>query len=184
MLDSSTLADGAAAAILVSENLARELSGIVPIRVAGRALANDTLALHDREAPLWLSAAQRSAERALQQAHLTRKDIDVLEVTDPHGIAAALALESCGFIERGMAPRHAADGGIAPGGATPLATGGGYKSRGDVGGANGVYQVLELVHQLRGQAQSVQVPNARVAFAQSLGGVGATAVTHILTNDQ
>jgi acetyl-CoA C-acetyltransferase len=74
----------------------------------------------------------------------------------------------------------AAEGAIAVGGATPIATGGGCKARGDTLGAHGVYQVVELVRQLRGEAGKAQVPGARVALAQCLGGLGATAATHIL----
>lgn len=184
MLDCSTLADGAAVVLVASEGLTRELSGGRAVHIAGRALATDTLALTERADLLWLKAAQQSAASALRQAKLTHADVDVLELTDPHGIAAALALEACGFVERGTAPRHAADGGIAPTGSTPLATAGGYKSRGDVGGASGVYQVVELVRQLRGEAPSAQIAGARVGFAQSLGGVGATAVTHILVRGE
>lgn len=182
MLDCSTLADGAATVLLVSERLMREI-GHPPVRVAGRALASDTLALHDRPDPLSLSAVHQSTRKALHQARMEPADVDVLELTDPHGIAAALALEAGDFVARGTAPRHAADGGISPTGTTPIATAGGYKSRGDAGGASGVYQVVELVRQLRGCAPAGQVPNARVALAQSLGGVGATAVTHILVRD-
>ncbi len=181
MFDCSTLADGAAAVLLASEGLAREINGQC-VRIAANALATGTLALHDRHDILWLHTAHRSAMSALHQAKVTHADVDVLDVTDPHGITAALALEASGFFERGTAPRHAAEGAIAPGGATPLATAGGYKSRGDVGGANGVYQVVELVQQLRGDAP-VQVVGARVAFAQCLGGIDATAVTHILVKD-
>lgn len=179
MLDCSTVADGAAVLLLASEGLARELGGR-RVRIAASALATDTLALYARRDPLWLGAAQQSATVALREAGLTHADVDVLELTDPHGIAAALSLEACGFVERGAAPCHAADGGIGPGGATPLATAGGYKARGDVGGASGIYQVVELVRQLRGEAGPAQVDGARVAFAQCLGGVGATAVTHLL----
>ncbi len=179
MLDCSSPVDGAAALLLASERVARELSGPV-VRIAGSALAIDTLALHARRDPLHLGAAQRSAAAALNMARLTTADMNVLELTDPHGIAAALALEACGFVPAGEAPRYAADGGIAPGGATPLATAGGYKARGDVGGASGVYQAVELLRQLHGTAGTAQVPSARVGFAQCLGGVGATAVTHVL----
>lgn len=182
MLDCAVVADGAAVVLLASERLTRELQ-VHAIRIAGSALATDTLALFAREQPLWLGAAHRSAVAALRQAHVTHADINVLDVTDPHGITAALALEACGFVERGMAPRHAADGGISPTGATPLATAGGYKARGDVGGASGVYQIVELVRQLRGEAGVAAVPQARVAFAQCLGGVGTTAVTHILKSE-
>jgi acetyl-CoA C-acetyltransferase len=182
MLDCASLADGAAVLLVASERLARELP-LQRIRIAGSALATDTLTLHDRADPLWLGAAQRSAATALRQANLTHADIDVLELTDPHGIAAALALEACGFVERGNAPRYAADGGITHAGPTPLATAGGYKARGDVGGASGVYQVAELVRQLRGEAGATQLGNAHVAFAQCLGGVASTAVTHVLITE-
>lgn len=185
MLDCSTLADGSAALLLASEKFVRELgAGNKAIRIAGRALATEPLALHYRRDPLWLCAAQRSAEKALEVAGIKHSDVHVLEVTDPHGIAAVMALESCGFVERGTAPRHAADGGITPEGSTPLATAGGYKARGDAGGATGVYQVIELVRQLRGEAKGAQVANARVGFAQCLGGIGATAVSHVLISDQ
>jgi acetyl-CoA C-acetyltransferase len=58
---------------------------------------------------------------------------------------------------------------------------GGLKARGHPVGASGVYQIVECMEQLRGEAGANQVPDARVAMAQSLGGVAATAVTHILT---
>jgi acetyl-CoA C-acetyltransferase len=87
---------------------------------------------------------------------------------------------ACGYSGGGVPPRHAADGAIAPTGRTPLATFGGYKARGDLAGASGVYQVAELMRQLRGEAGATQVPGARVALAQSLGGVGVTAASCVL----
>lgn len=182
MLDCSTLADGAAALLIVNENLARELDG-VRIRIAGAAVATDHPALHRRRNPLDLSAARASAHIALGRAHLGVGDVNVWELTDPHGIAATLALEAIGCYETGTAPRHAAEGAITPGGKTPIATAGGYKARGDVGGATGIYQVIEVAQQLRGQAGATQVTNARVGFAQSLGGIGTTAVSHVLIRE-
>jgi len=182
LLDCSTAADGAAVVLLAGEGLARELGG-PRIRIAGSAVATDAPALHSRPDPLWLEAAARSSAAALRAAKLSAADVQVLEVTDPHGIAAALSLESSGFFERGSAVRAAADGAISPHGATPLATAGGCKARGDTVGATGVYQLVELVRQLRGEAGAAQVPGARVAFAQCLGGIGATAATHVLVAD-
>jgi len=40
--------------------------------------------------------------------------------------------------------------------------------------------VVEVVQQLRGEAGANQVKGARLGMAQSLGGSGATAITHIL----
>jgi acetyl-CoA C-acetyltransferase len=179
LLDCSTAADGAAAVLIASEGLAHELCA-TPVRIAGSATATDTLALHSRPDPLWFPAAAHSAAAALRTARLTHSDVQVFDVTDPHGIAAALALESSGFAERGTAVALAREGAITPKGRLPLATGGGCKARGDTVGANGVYQIVELVAQLRGQAGAAQVNSARVALAQCMGGIGATVATHIL----
>lgn len=182
MLDCSSVADGAACLILASERAASELGG-PRIRMAGAAVATDEPALGRRADPLALAAARASAAAALGRAGVGLGDVQVFELSDPHGIAAALALEAMGCYARGEAPRHAADGAIAPGGRTPVATAGGYKARGDVGGASGVYQLVELARQLRGEAGPTQVAGARVALAQCLGGVGATAATTVLAVD-
>jgi acetyl-CoA C-acetyltransferase len=179
MLDCPTAADGAAVLLLAGEQLVRELPG-PHIRIVGSAVATDAVALHSRPDPLWLGAAARSAAAALRAAALTIDDVDALELTDPHGIAAVLALEACGFAEPGMALQLAREGAITPSGRTPLATGGGCKARGDTIGATGIYQVIDLVRQLRGMGGKAQVAGARVALAQCLGGIGATAATHIL----
>jgi acetyl-CoA C-acetyltransferase len=57
---------------------------------------------------------------------------------------------------------------------------GGLKARGNPMGATGVYQIVEVAQQLRGQAEACQINGARIGMAQNLGGSGATAVTHIL----
>jgi acetyl-CoA C-acetyltransferase len=57
---------------------------------------------------------------------------------------------------------------------------GGLKARGHPVGATGMYQIVEVVEQLRGQAGKNQVQNARLGMAQNIGGSGATVVTTIL----
>lgn len=154
-----------------------------PVKIAGSALATDTLALHDRRDILWLSAAQRSAEKALAKANLTPADVDFFELHDAYTILSVLALESCGFASRGQGWQLARDGQIARDGVLPISTFGGLKARGHAGGATGVYQAVEAALQLRGQAGDCQVPHARVGLTQNLGGSGATAVTHVFTID-
>ena len=73
-------------------------------------------------------------------------------------------------------------GRIGIAGDIPLSTMGGLKGRGHPIGASGVYQVLEVVKQLRGEAGPLQVKNAHTGMAQSVGGSGSVAVTHILQN--
>ena len=183
LLDSSTVADGAAAVIIAAGSLARELAG-PHVRIAGSAVATAPLALAARRDPLWLDAAAASAAAALKQAGVGRGEIDIADISDQHGIVAALSLEASGFVARGQAPRWAADGAIARTGELPIATAGGCKARGDTVGALGVYQVVELAAQLRGEAGPAQVDGARAALAQCLGGLGATAATHILVREE
>jgi acetyl-CoA C-acetyltransferase len=151
--------------------------------VVASASATDTLAVHDRRDPLWLEAAYQSVQRAYAQARVTPADVDIFELHDAFSIMAALSLEACGLAERGQGPRLALEGEIGPRGRVPIATRGGLKARGHPVGATGVYQIVELAQQLRGEAGETQVPGARLGLAQNIGGSGATVLTHLLRVD-
>lgn len=179
LLDSSSNADGAAAAVLCRADWARQFTE-QPVRVRASAVATDTIALHDRREPLFLEAAATSAARAYQQAGVNPRDIDFFELHDAFSIMAALSLEAAGFADRGRALELAHNGDITLEGRLPITTMGGLKARGHPVGATGMYQIVETALQLRGQAGANQVPNARLGMAQNIGGTGATVVTHIL----
>ncbi len=179
LLDSSPMADGAAAVILCPTEQAREFTGNA-VRIAASAMATDSLSIHDRRDPLWLQAAQDSAQRAYRQAGVWPNEIDLFELHDAFTIMAALSLEATGFAERGKGWQLAVNGDIRPDGRIPICTLGGLKARGHPVGATGIYQIAEAVQQLRGEAGDCQIPNARLAMAQNIGGSGATIVTHIL----
>ncbi len=179
LFDASPVCDGAAALILSrSENL--NGSAARAIRIAASTVATDTLALHDRQDPLWLRAVELSSIKAYAEAGVTPQDIHLFELHDAFSIVAPMSLEAAGFARRGTGTYLARDGEISLKGTLPISTMGGLKARGHPIGASGVYQIVEAVQQLRGEAGANQVPNARFAMTQSLGGVAATAVTHIL----
>lgn len=182
LLDSSPVADGAAAVVLAPVDWARR-QGRPVVRIAASTAATDAVALHDRRDPLVLEGAALSAWRAYQQAGIRPEDVDLFELHDAFSIMAALSLEAAGFARRGEGVRLALDGEITLQGRIPIATMGGLKARGHPVGATGVYQVVEVVQQLRGEAGANQVPNARIGMAQNIGGSGATVVTHILIRD-
>ena len=179
LLDSSPMADGAAAVILCPTKQAREFTDN-GVRIAASAMATDSLSVHDRYDPLWLQAAQDSAGRAYRQAGVGPDDIDLFELHDAFSVMAALSLEASGFAERGKGWQLAVDGAIGPDGRIPVCTMGGLKARGHPVGATGVYQIVEAALQLRDEAGDCQIPDARLAMAQNIGGSGATIVTHIL----
>ncbi len=182
LYDSSPVCDGAAAIILCPVEMARDLGKPI-IRVLASATATDSLALADRRDLLALDAARQSAARAYAQAGLSPQDIDVFEVHDAFTIMAALSLEAAGFAERGQGTRLALDGEITPQGRIPISTMGGLKGRGHPVGATGVYELVDVVTQLRGEAGANQVKDAAIGMTQNIGGTGSTVVTHILRRE-
>jgi acetyl-CoA C-acetyltransferase len=150
------------------------------VRISGSSAVSDSLALHDRPDPLNFQAARLSAERALRQAGILPGDIDLFELFDAYSIYAALTLEAVGFAERGTAWQLAQEGAINLDGSLPISTFGGLKARGNPGGATGIYQVVEAVLQLRGNAGDNQVVDAHRAMVQCLGGPASSAATHVL----
>ena len=183
LMDASPMGDGAAAVILAPVEKLRRLPEKPLIRVVASAAATDTVAAHSRQDPTWLKAAEISATQAYAQANVKPEDIDLFELHDAFSIMAALSLEACGFAERGQGPRLAQEGEIRPEGRIPIATRGGLKARGHPVGATGVYQLVEVAQQLRGEAGGTQVADARVGMAQNIGGSGSNIITHILRRE-
>ncbi len=175
LFDASPIGDGAAALLLVPAEKAPQA-----VRVLGSAVATDTLAVHDREDPLWLKASELSVQRAYAQAGVGPADIDLFELHDAFTVMAALSLEACGFAERGEGVRLAQEGAILPNGRIPICSMGGLKARGHPVGATGLYQIAEAALQLQGRAGAAQIDGVDIAMAQNIGGSGATIVTHIL----
>ena len=108
------------------------------------------------------------------------RDVDFFEYHDATSLHAALSLEAGGFASQGQGWMLAKPEAIGLHGQIPVATFGGLKARGHPLGASGLYQAVEAAIQLRGEAGPNQVENARLGLIQSLGGMGATAITHVL----
>ena len=180
LLDASPIGDGAAAVIIVPAEKVASVSGRPRITVAGSASATDSIAVHSRKDPLFLSAAYESSKRAYDMAGIRPQDIDVFELHDAFSIMSALSLEACGFADRGQGVRLGLENEISPSGEIPVCTRGGLKARGHPVGATGMYQVVEVVQQLRGECGETQVAGAKTGMAQNIGGSGATIITHVL----
>ena len=180
LMDSSVIGDGAAAAVIVPADAVNLSDHHPKITVAGSGAATDSIAVHDRRDPLWLTAAEQSAKLAYNQAGIGPDDIDLFELHDAFSIMSALSLEASGFAERGQGPRLGLENEIGVEGRVPITTRGGLKARGHPVGATGMYQIVEVVEQLRGQSIGSQVEGAKIGMAQNIGGSGATILTHIL----
>ena len=179
MFDIAPFADGAAALILTTPEIAKQVNHPL-VRILGSDIAIDTLALHDRPDPLAFRAAGVSLENACSQAGILPGDVDFFELHDAYSIYGVLSLEAAGFAPRGEGWKLAKGEKLTLQGDLPINTMGGLKARGYPLGATGTYQLVEAVLQLRGEAGENQIPDARLALVQSLGGPASTAVTHVL----
>jgi acetyl-CoA C-acetyltransferase len=180
MFDAAPDADGAAAVILTRPSLLPAGFPKRLVRIAASNLTTDTLALHDRPDPLDFRAVRLSVERALYQAGISLEHVNFFELYDAYSIFAVLSLEAAGFARRGEGWKLGNADAISLAGSIPIATFGGLKARGNPWGATGVYQAVESVLQLRGQAGDNQVPAPRFGMVQSLGGPASSVATHIL----
>jgi acetyl-CoA C-acetyltransferase len=179
LYDCSLVSDGAAAVVLCPLDRARNLHP-KPARVCGIAQTSDHLALDKKDSIVTFKAVQAAAEKAYRMADITAADIGFAELHDCFTIAEIIATEDLGFVAKGEGGPYAASGATSLGGARPVNTSGGLKSKGHPVGATGVAQICDVVTQLRGEAGDRQVPNHSFGLAENLGGSGATAVVTIL----
>ncbi|MCX7977021.1 MAG: thiolase domain-containing protein, partial [Bellilinea sp.] len=181
LYDQASYADGAAAVLLTTPEKARQAGiGHPLVRVRGAGGVIDTLALHDRPDPLAFEAARYAVQRACEMGGILPGEADLFEVDDAFSIYAVLGLEAAGFAERGEGWRLGQNGDLRLNGRLPVLTMGGSKGRGNPLGAAGVYQIVEAVQQLRGEAGANQVADARMALTLNLGGPASSAFAHVL----
>jgi acetyl-CoA C-acetyltransferase len=178
LYDCSPVSDGAALALLVSEDLARRFSD-KPLYVLGTGQASDG-ALHSRSDLASIPAAQAAARQAYQMAGITPADVKVAEVHDCFTIAEIMATEDLGFFKPGEGGIAAEEGLTSRFGPHPINTSGGLKSKGHPVGASGVGQVVEVWKQLRGEAGDRQVAgNPNIGLTHNVGGSGQTCAVTI-----
>jgi acetyl-CoA C-acetyltransferase len=178
LFDCSPISDGAAALLMVSEELASEFS-TNPLYIIGSGQASD-VALHDRKELTTLRAARLAAQEAYKTAGVSPEDIKVAEVHDCFTIAEVIASEDLGFFDPGEGFVAAEAGETARLGTRPINTSGGLKSKGHPVGASGAGQVVEIWKQLRGEAGDRQVPGTlNLGLTHNVGGTGQTCAVHI-----
>jgi len=178
LFDCSPVSDGAAALLLVSEELARNFTD-APLHVIGTGQASDG-ALHSRSTLTSIPAARAAAQEAYRMAGVTVNDIQVAEVHDCFTIAEIIATEDLGFFAPGTGGKAAEAGETSRTGSHPINTSGGLKSKGHPVGASGAGQVNEIWKQLRGTAGERQLPgNPSIGLTHNVGGTGQTCTVHI-----
>jgi acetyl-CoA C-acetyltransferase len=180
LYDCAPITDGAACVLLVSSDIASNFTN-KPVQIAGTGQATGR-PLHDAEELTSLSAAKAACAQAYAMAGIGPHDVQVAEVHDCFTIAEIIATEDLGFFAPGEGPHAVDEGRTALQGDRPINTSGGLKAKGHPVGASGVAQVIEVFHQLRGEAGDRQLPNKdlEVGLTHNVGGTGGTCVVNIL----
>ncbi|MEK6530651.1 MAG: thiolase domain-containing protein [candidate division NC10 bacterium] len=181
LYDCCPFTDGAAAVVVVSEEVARKSRK--PVWVLSSAAASDSMFLHDKKDLSRVLATERAAQAAYRQAGRGPQDVDVVELHDCFTIAEIIATEGLGFFEPGTGGIAAEKGWTSLGGKLPVNPSGGLKAKGHPIGATGAAQVAEIVTQLRGEAGPRQVDGAKGGLVHTLGGNTATVLVSLLSSE-
>jgi acetyl-CoA acetyltransferase len=154
--------DGGVALIICSKERAKKIKrkGVV-ISGFGRSDINkDSTSLRPRLIDFYLTAHKETAKQVYSNANTTPSDIDTLQIYDSFSPHILFALEGFDFCPIGTAGQFISKGAIGPGGRLPINTSGGHLSESYMQGWN---HQLEIVRQLRNEADKRQVKKARVA---------------------
>ena len=175
LFDCSPISDGAAA-VVISKNKRCDRD----VTITGSALATDHISLSHRKEHTSLEAAKVASRQAYELAGITPEDLDIVEVHDCFTINELVAMEDLGICKPGESKDWVREERTAIKGDMPINTDGGLKADGHPIGATGLAQVFEVATQLRGEAGKRQVDGAEIGLTHNIGGVGGTAVIHIL----
>jgi len=178
--------DGAAAAVLVSEDKLRQLAGgRKRARVAASVLTTDPYTARDAALPDVSTLTRTAARQAYETAGIGPEDLSLTELHDCFASAELVHYENLFLCKEGEAGKFIDQGGGQHpdlGGKVPVNVSGGLLSKGHPIGATGVANICEVVWHLTGdeRAKPRLVPNAKVGLAHVIGLASACTV-NILT---
>ncbi|UCB50557.1 MAG: thiolase family protein [Deltaproteobacteria bacterium] len=184
-LDCSLVSDIFAAVVFASEERAKELTDD-PIWIKGVGHANDVGKFGWREvmnpgmnfgqAPVMRAAAKD----AYRMAGITDplNQIDVAQVQDGFTWLELLTYEMLSFCSEGEGGKLIDEGVTEMGGALPVNPGGGCIGHGHAYGGIGMFDMAEVVKQIRGEAGGYQVkPVPTTGLVETMGGSGMCVST-------
>lgn len=172
LYDCSPISDGAAAVILTGKK--------TDVAITGMGHATDSMELRFRKSLTSFGSTRMAASKAFSDAGIKPDRIDIAELHDAFTPFELISAEDVGFFEPGGSVKAIESGETELSGKIPINTSGGLKARGHPVGVSGLAQIIELILQLRGQANSRQIENVSSALAQSTGGIANNNLVTIL----
>ncbi|MBL6926574.1 MAG: thiolase family protein [Acidimicrobiia bacterium] len=174
--------DGAAAAVLVSEERLRSMPKRVQkraVKIAASVLTSDPWVESGQVQPDVNTLTRNAASQAYEKAGIGPEDLDLVELHDCFATAELIHYDNLGLCEPGGAGDFIDSGAPFRDGTTPVNVSGGLISKGHPIGATGVANVFEVTTHLRGEAGDRQIKGAKVGLAHVIG-LGSSCGIHIL----
>ena len=184
LLEVPPRSDGAVAVVLSDLETARR-SGRPYVTVRGRGFFHEGAhQISDKpNSMIRLGAARRASQSAYEDAGICAQDIDLAEIYAPCTIVEVLASEAFGLCPDGQGAIWAEEGRTSLGGSIPICTSGGLLSRGHPPLVTPLYNVMEVVQQLREEAGERQVEGAELALTGNELGNYNAALVHIFERE-
>ncbi|MGD8565324.1 MAG: thiolase domain-containing protein [Candidatus Bathyarchaeota archaeon] len=169
-LDVSPTSDGGAAMVLVSEDVAKEITDN-PVWIDGVGWCIDSTIWTNRDLyyPDYVECAARMAYK-MAGIKNPPKEIDLAEPYDPFDYKELHHMEGLLLCKKGEAPKLTREGVTQRDGDLPINASGGLLGVGNPIAAAGLMKVCEIFWQLRGEAGKRQIPgDPRTGLAQAWG---------------
>ncbi|HMI90850.1 MAG TPA: thiolase family protein [Polyangiales bacterium] len=167
--------DGAAAAVLASEDMVKRLGVQNPVWIA-TSVSRSTVG----SAPELTELTAQTAREAYERSGIGAKDIGMVELHDAATIEEIQYAESLGMCAEGEGGKLVERGETAITGRIPINSSGGLLAMGHPFGPTGLGQIAEIYWQLRGEAGARQIPGRPRTGLAHMVGLGGTCVVHIL----
>jgi acetyl-CoA acetyltransferase len=174
--------DGAAAAVLVSDQRLQRLSPEQrrrAVKVSASVLTTDPWEEACQVLPNVNTVTRNAAMQAYEQAGIGPADLSLVELHDCFATAELVHYDNLGLCEPGGAVDFFDSGATWRDGRLPVNVSGGLQSKGHPIAATGIANVWEVCQHLRGEAGDRQIEGARVGLAHVIG-LGSTCGIHIL----
>jgi acetyl-CoA acetyltransferase len=174
--------DGAAAAVLVSDEKLKTLSSEQrsrAVRIAASVLTTDPYEVGCQVLPNVNTLTRNAAKQAYEKAGVGPEDLDLVELHDCFATAELVHYDNLMLCGEGNAVDFFESGAAHRTGSTPVNVSGGLQSKGHPIAATGIANVWEVCHHLRGEAGDRQIEGAKLGLAHVIG-LGSACGVHIL----
>ncbi len=166
--------DGAAAAIVASEDVVRRLGVLEPVWVA-TSVSQSTLEAE----PELTELTARTAREAYRRSGIGPHELGMIELHDAATIEEIQYAEALGLCPEGQGGKLVEDGATALTGRIPINSSGGLLAMGHPFGPTGLGQIAEIFWQLRAAAGNRQIPARPLTGLAHMVGLGGTCIVHI-----